>query len=99
MYSLDKRAFAEAGITDTLHTLLRDRDALVVSNVLTVLNEILSAEGGLVLSQVRQQGGRGGGTIRKGWVGVSSAIVRQSVGAGILLTLPLRLLFPACSRL
>ncbi len=51
VFHLAPMRIKDSDLVDTLYNLLRDRDAQVVANCITSLNEILAEEGGMAVNQ------------------------------------------------
>ena len=51
LFRFEPDALREMDVVNTLYAMLRDRDALVVSNCISALNEILAAEGGMAVNK------------------------------------------------
>ena len=51
LHLFDPDALRDTDIVNTLYAMLRDRDALVVSNCISALDEILASEGGMVVNK------------------------------------------------
>jgi AP-4 complex subunit beta-1 len=51
VYSISPESITENDFVDTLYNMLRDRDAQVVVNCISALNEMLAAEGGMSVNQ------------------------------------------------
>jgi len=51
VWHLSPETIAESDLVDTLYAMIRDRDAQVVINCLSVLGEVLADEGGIAISQ------------------------------------------------